>query len=413
MSGQGYVSPLNAGLTVLPSPTTFQQYSVQAGATVQLAWPVDNVPGNSTVLALLNNLNPLGAGCIVQMPNAQNTSLGEKGLIFNSGSSPFNVIDSGGNAIVTIASGACYYLALTNNLTPGGSWLAFQFGAATTSANAAALAGAGLAALGPMIQQIMTVTTLSTNYNVAATDRDNLLNWAGGAGTYTLPLAASVGNNFYIQVRDSGTGSLVVATQGADLINGAASVTFNIADSAFVVTDGVGWFTIGLGTIQTNIFNFQVVSLAGQSGTYVLPANQQGKVAYRFTGALAGNTNIQVPTTIQQYWVDNETTGGFTLGIGTAAQIGGATQFTITNAARFILYCDASNVLNASTSGIGVPISIAQGGTAATTASQALTNLGGTSLGVALFEATSVASAQASLAVLSASDAWAITLGVG
>lgn len=410
MSGQGYTPSLGSGATVLPSPTTFTSYSIAANSTVQLQWPVDNFPANSNVVAELMAIIPLGAGCALQMPNAENTSLGEKGLIFNAGSLPIVVLDSVGNTIVSVGSGIAYYLALVNNLTPGGVWLSFQFGAGTSAANAAALAGAGLAANGVFLQQMMQVFTINTDYSVTAADRDNLLNWVSGAGTVTLPLAASVKNNFYIQVRNSGTGSLTIQAAGSDLINGAASIAFSVNDSAFIITDGVNWFTLGLGTINTNVFNFQVVSLAGQTGTYVLPTNQQGKVAYRFTGALAGNTVIQVPATIQQYWTDNQTSGGFTLSIGTAAQIAGSSAFVITNGARFILYCDGTNVVNGDTGGLAVPLGITQGGTGATTASAALTSLGGTSTGVALFTTASATAARVTLAVRSASDSDALAL---
>lgn len=411
MAGQGYTPSLGAAVTVLPSPTSYAAYSLQSGTTTQLQWPQDNFPANSNVCALVNNLTPLGSGCTVQMPIATNTSLGEKGLFFNSGSSAFTLADSSGSTILSVAPGTAWYIALTNNLTSTGTWLVFQFGASVSAANAASLAGPGLAASGALLQQVMTVTTLSSNYTVGTADRDQFFNWTGGAGTLTMALAAAVKNNFYIQVRNSGSGSLTVATQGSDLVNGSSSITLNVNDSCFIVTDGTNWYTIGLGTINTNIFNFQVVSLAGQTGTYVLPSNLQNKVAYRFTGALAGATNIQVPNTIQQYWVDNETTGGFALGIGTSAQIVATQQFGIVNGARFILYCDGTNVLNASTSGLAVPIAINQGGTGATTASAALTNLGGTSIGVNLFQATSAASAQSTLGVLSASDSTAFAIG--
>lgn len=410
MAGQGYTPSLGNGAAVLPSPTTFTSYSLAAGSTTQLQWPVDNFPANSNVVAELMAIIPLGAGAVMQMPSAINTSLGEKGLFFNGGSIPFVVADSTGATIISIPSGAAYYLALVNNLTGAGLWLTFQFGAGTSQANAAALAGAGLTANGIFLQQVMQVTALNVNYSVAAADRDILFNWTGGAGTITLPVAASVGNNFYIQVRNSGSGSLAINASGSDLINAAATITFNVADSAFLVTDGTNWFTIGLGTVNTNIFNFQIASLAAQTGTYVLPPNLQGKVAYRFTGALAGNTIIQVPATIQQYWVDNQTTGGFSLSIATAAQIAGGTPFVLINGARFILYCDTNNVLNADTAGISVPLGISQGGTGATTAGAALTSLGGTSVGVSIFTAANAAAVQLALQVKSRSDTdiWAL-----
>lgn len=409
MAGQGYVSPLTNGLVVYPSQTTFTAYSLVGGTTTQLQWPIDNFPANANVVAELMNITPLGTDCVLQMPAANNTSLGEKTLIFNSGAVPFNVADSNGMTISPINPGAAIYFALTNNLSTNGTWLVFQFGAGTSSANAAALAGPGLAASGPFLQQILSVTTVNTNYTAGSGDRDNLLNWTGGAGTITLPSAADMGASFYIHIRNSGTGALTVAATSPDLINGAASLTFNINDSAFVVTDGTAWWTIGLGTVNTNIFNFQVVSLAGQSGTYVLPSNLQNKVAYRFTGALAGNTNVQVPTTVQQYWVDNETTGG-SLGIGTSAQILASQQIAVSNGARLILYCDGTNVLNANTGGISLPVAVNQGGTGAITASAALINLGGGSVGISVFQSGTTAAAQSALGIISGSDAFTAAL---
>lgn len=413
MAGQGYSNPLQfGGSTVLPSPTNFTAYSILAGQTVVLAWPVDNFPANANVCTNLMLITALGAGAQLQMPPAENTSLGEKTLIYNQGTVAFTVVDNTGNTIITIIPGAAFYLALIDNRTQAGIWFTFQFGTGTSGASAAALAGAGLAPNGPVLQQVMAVNTLNTNYTSAVSDRDILFNWTGGSGTFTLPLANTVGNNWYIQLRNSGTGTLNVVTQGSDLINAGSTQGFNVSDSAFIVCDGVSWWTIGLGSINTNIFNFQQVSLAGQSGTISLGtvAGSTTKVAYRFIGALAGNTNISVPGTIQQYWVDNETTGGFTLGFGTASQIGGSTQFILGSAARFILYCDGVNVLNAATAGIGLPVAISQGGTGAITASGALTNLGGTSLGVALFTIGSVSAAQTALQTLSASDAVAYAI---
>lgn len=394
---------------VYPSQTTYTAYSLVAGTNTQLQWPIDNFPANANVVAEFMVITPLGAGCTLQMPAATNTSLGEKTLIFNAGSVALNVIDNSGNTISPIQPGAAIYFALTNNLTVAGTWLVFQFGAGTSAANAAALAGSGLQANGPFLQQIISVTTVNTNYTAGTGDRDTLLNWTGGSGTISLPDATPAGPGFYIHIRNSGSGVLTVNPLSPDTINGLTSLQFNINDSAFIVSDGFNWWTIGLGSINTNVFNFQVVSLAGQTGTYVLPSNLQNKVAYRFTGALTGAVNIQVPSTIQQYWVDNETSG-FTLSIGTSSQIIAAQQLPLTAGARYILYCDGTNVLNANTAGIGVPIAISQGGTGATSASNALINLGGGSTGIAVFQAGTQAQAQSAIGILSASDAVAYSI---
>ena len=61
------------------------------------------------------------------------------------------------------------------------------------------------------------------------------------------------------------------------------------------------------------------------------------------------------------------------------------------------MYCDGTNVVDADTSTIGIPLSVAQGGTGATTASNARTNLGATSIGNAVFTAANTTAAQVAI----------------
>ena len=118
------------------------------------------------------------------------------------------------------------------------------------------------------------------------------------------------------------------------------------------------------------------------------------KTAYIFTGTLTGNRDIIVPTTVQQYWVSNQTSGSYTLGIKTAAQ---SPATTVSQGARAILYCDGTDVVDADTATIAIPVTVAQGGTGATTASGARTNLGATSIGDAVFTAANTTAAQVAL----------------
>ena len=83
---------------------------------------------------------------------------------------------------------------------------------------------------------------------------------------------------------------------------------------------------------------------------------------------------VVVPSTTQQYWVDNSTTGGsFTLGLRTVSQ---SPALNVVRGSRAIVYSDGSNVVDADTSNVALPIGIADGGTGATTASGARTALG-------------------------------------
>ena len=99
---------------------------------------------------------------------------------------------------------------------------------------------------------------------------------------------------------------------------------------------------------------------------------------------MTGNRTIIVPDTVQQYWVANNTTGAYTLSVGTAL----GASVAINQGARGIFYSDGVDVVNADTASISFPINVSQGGTGATTAAGARINLGATSVGDSVFTAT-------------------------
>jgi hypothetical protein len=71
--------------------------------------------------------------------------------------------------------------------------------------------------------------------------------------------------------------------------------------------------------------------------------------------------------------MSNDTTGAFTLVVKTVPQVTGV---TILQNNRNILYCNGTDVIAAESNTVSFPIPVAQGGTGATTASGARTNLG-------------------------------------
>jgi hypothetical protein len=91
--------------------------------------------------------------------------------------------------------------------------------------------------------------------------------------------------------------------------------------------------------------------------------------------------------------VTNSTTGPYTLTVKTSIAAG----IAINQGSRAILYSDGTNVVAADTGGVSVPIGISDGGTGATTAGNALINLGGTSTGIAIFTAATQAAAQVAI----------------
>lgn len=393
---------------ISPANSTYINYSLNGN--LQLVWPQETAP-NSNLLATIMDVTSATNVPSLTLPNAMMGSNGRSVIVNNRSLSAISVYNYATALLATIQPGAIFFFYLTDNSSPGGAWQNFQYGAQIAATSVGGLAGAGLIPVGTTLAQSISVTAIGSNYTLGVADRANLINWTAGAGTLTLPVASAVGAAWYAQIRNSGSSTLTLAAMTPALINGASSITFNPGDSAFVVTDGTNYFTIGYGNAQTNLFQFLAINLPITTGNYTLSGAALNKVAYRFTSSqLTGNVNIIVPATVQQYWVDNETTDStntFTLSIGTSGQ---SAPPTVVKGGRTILYCDGTNVYNASTGGVAIPLAVNQGGTGAISASAGLANLGGTSTGIGVFQAANAAAARSVIAAPSAADAVALAL---
>jgi hypothetical protein len=378
------------GTVVYPANVSYRAVSLSANVT--LTWPTELATNTNTTAAIMD-VTPTGAGFTIRMPDASQASVGETVLFFNPGGFSFTVADNGGNTIVVVAAGQSWQVYLTGNSTPNGAWRSLAYGTGTSSVNAGSLAGLGIKAIGTTLNQSIAVDAVNSNYTIGTSDRSRMLLWTGGAGTFTLPSASVVGNDWFCQVRNGGTGGITIVGPGGETIDGGLSLIMDPANSAFIVCDGTDYFTLGLGQPAEFTFDFISIDLTGQSSPYSLTGAELNRIAYQFSGLLTANMEIIVPTTVQQYWVANNTTGPYTLTVKTASGTGVA----ITQGARSILYCNGTNVVAADTGGLSVPISVAQGGTGATTSNAALVNLGGTSLGVAIFTAPGTANVWADL----------------
>ena len=378
------------GTTIYPSGVSYRAVPLSADQT--LSWPVETAT-NANVVAQIMDVTPSIAALSVLMPPANEASVGETTLFFNAGSFAFTVKDSGGNTIVSIAPGLSYQVYLIGNSTVNGTWRSTQYAAGTSSATAGSLVGAGIKAINTTLNQSMGVTTLNTNYTIGDADRSEAFLWAGGAGTLTLPSALAVGNDWFCHIRNSGTGAITLAPTASQLINGATSLAFNPGDSAIVICDGSGFFTIGFGQSASFAFDYVSIDLTSQASPYTLTGANLNRIAYSFGGTLTADMVVYIPATFQQYWLSNATVGGFSITVKVAGQTG----VIIGNGVRAICYCNGTDLVDADTSSFSFPVSIAQGGTGATNESGARVNLGGTATGIALFTAANAASARSSL----------------
>lgn len=379
------------GANIYPSDVSYRYVSLTVSQV--LDWPLETAP-TTDVVASIMDVNATTAGLTITMPDATEAGNGRTVLFNNVGANTFTVQTSTGVQICAPTSGSTFQIYLTDNSTAAGTWRSFQYGAAVSATNAAILAGLGLKAITTTLNQSIEVLSFNNNYTAGVSDRSKAFIWTGGAGTLSLTASITLGNDWFIQVRNNGTGDLTIDPNSSELINGGTTLTLSPGDSCIIVTDGIEFWTIGFGQSAVYAFTILQIDVTG-SGNYTLSTPELNKTAYIFTGTLSGNREIIVPTTVQQYWVSNQTTGSYTLGIRTAAQP--SPGVTVAQNARAILYCDGTNVVDADTSTIGIPLSTAQGGTGATTASGARVNLGATSIGDAVFTAANTSAAQIAL----------------
>ena len=350
-----FTSPFT-GQVIQPTDVSFR--AITLSVTTTLSWPI-NGSDTDNAAARIMNVTATAGSLLLKMPPANQTSVGQDALIRNVGATTFTVADYNGNTIVAVASGEAKYIYITTNANESGTWGVISFGVGSSSADAATLAGYGLKAISTTLNQSHTVQTFSSNYTALSSDRAASYIWTGGSGTLGITSASTLGNDWFFMVRNAGTGTLTVTPAGG-LINGAASIALQPADSAFVVCSGSAFFTVGLG--RSTQFNFTQLTKAVVNGAYTLTSSEASNVVQKYTGTLTGNVTVTLPQTVQVYYITNQTDGGgpgyqitFTTGSG------GATA-TIPAGQQVILLCDSVNLLNASTIAAGaVNVSLVDG----------------------------------------------------
>ena len=380
------------GANIYPSEISYS--AVALSTNITLSWPEETSISVNLATRIMD-VTPSTSGLNITLPEADKTGTGNTILFNNRGAQTFTVLNAVGVQVVTVAPGTLWQVYLSDNSTAAGVWRSLQYGASISQANASSLAGTGIVAVGTLLSQSVPVTEFNSSYTAGVQDRARMFNWTGAAGVLTLPNAVTVGNNWFIYLRNSGSGAIVADAPGLLLIDGAASLSFQPGESAIIVSDGSNFYTIGFGQPSVFAFDYTVIDVSG-TGVYTLAGSELNRVAYRFVGALTGNRSVVVPATVQQYWVDNQTTGPYTLSI---TPFGGGASFNVGQGERVILYCDGTDVLNAATQGISVPLTISEGGTSSTTAGGALINLGGSATGISIFTAASQAAVWAALGV--------------
>jgi hypothetical protein len=262
-----YISPFT-GDVVVPTDVSYVSYTL--AASLQLTWPANGTDADNVAARIMDVQTPNFAFKL-EMPPASQTSVGTDALIRNTGAVNLEVTNTNLGTITTILPGVAAYIYLTDNTTANGVWGVFTFGAGTSTANAATLAGYGILAAGLTLNQSHPVTNLTASYVFSAADRAQVLEWptSGGTTTVTLPLASTLGNNWFFMFKNNGTGIVNLATTSGELLDGSASSkTFAPSESAFVICNGSAFITVGYGV--STLFNFTAATKALTTGTVTL-----------------------------------------------------------------------------------------------------------------------------------------------
>lgn len=372
-----YTNPFT-GQTISPSQVSFSALSLTAN--LQLEWPIngnDATPA-SAIIDVTATSSGTGTGWLLELPPATQVSVGQTLIIRNTGANLFTVTDYSGNTIIAVSSGIAQFVFLTSNSTVNGVWQSVVFGAGTSSANASALAGYGLQATGLTLNQAYNITTYYGNAVLSATSRAQFNVWGGGVGSFTLPSAATVGNNWFSIIRNNGSGVLTITPVGTDTIDGNVSQQLQLTESLVIVSDGVSGFnTYAYG--RSNTFAFTQLSQTVTGGTLTLTAAQGANIIQEYSGALTSNQIVVVPSTVQIYSMQNTTSGSYNLTFKTA--VVGGTTVNVNQNQTALLISDGTNVYSA-TSSTSNPTSVVLN--PGTVSSPTLSFLGNTTTGLYL-----------------------------
>jgi hypothetical protein len=350
-----YVSPFT-GDVVQPTDVSFRAITLSVNTT--LSWPI-NGNASGDYVARIMQVTPTTAGLSLFMPPANQVSVGTDSLIRNMTGTAFTVKDYAGGTIVTVAANKAQYVYLTSNSTTAGTWGVIDFGAGTSSADSATLAGYGLLAVATTLNQSHPATNFSTGYTFVAADRAQTKIWSGGTGTVNLPAVADVGDNYFFLLKNNGTGSLTVDCYGSQTIDLGLTKIFAPDESALIICTGSEWVTVGYG--QSSNFVFTSLVKPVTTGSYNITPSEAANTIQQYVGSLTGNVTALYPPAVNLYVISNQTTdNGFSLTVSTG--VVGGFNATIPVGAQVTLICDGTNFLNANTVQVGASnISIVSG----------------------------------------------------
>jgi hypothetical protein len=256
MTTPTYTSPFT-GTVVTATEVSYA--SLTFSTSQQLYWPT-TVNGTEPVAARIIDCYATSSNLNITLPNASQGALGTDILIRNLGAYAFTVTDANGTQSVLIPINIAKYFYLINNTTIGGTWGNVTFGAGTSVADAATLAGLGLTTYEGKLATTQNVIDLTTIPTLGDQSRAATYNWNSGNATITLPNIQTLSPGWFIGFRNNGTGTLNFTPVSPQLINKTTTIATNPGDSGFIMFDSNSGGFITLGWIAPNALTFSAAT---------------------------------------------------------------------------------------------------------------------------------------------------------
>ena len=336
-----YVSPFTGDVVQQTDVTYFE---LNFSSDVQLYWPLVVNPTQVPAARIMDCV-ALGIGFSILLPDATQGSVGTDIFIRNMGAEPFYVKDFTGNLSATVGVGEVKYFYLSDNTTPAGVWQNITFGAGSSSADAASLAGPGLAAIAGKLAVTDNIVEISATPTLTEANRATTYVWTAGNGTLTLPAVSGLNAGWFIAYRNNGSGNLAITPPSGSQINATGSLTAPPGNSGYIIfkQDTGDFFTVG-GSSPSNVTlssaNYDVDSISGATFSLVSFAPTiQTYVA--LSGTRTTDLKVLLPGTTQLYVILNSTgTSAYNLSF----QISGSSQtpVIIPNGTAATVLCDGN-----------------------------------------------------------------------
>lgn len=326
-----------------PSDVGFASYTLTTDTV--FSWP-SYLTEDTLVIADITELSA-GSGVAVSLPPANQVSVGEGFVLRNTGSIAINIVSYGllGITVGSLNPGYAVFFYTKDNTTQAGTWGSVHYGVGSSQASASDLAGYGTKATSSKLSVAIPTVLNVGDLTVLDTHRAQIVDITGGVATVTLGSISSYSADFFVYVKNSGTGTVTVVPYSGETVDGSSSFPLQPGESIVLISNNLTtWLTVGYG--RSTLYQFSSLTLdVSAGGTFTLSGTQASNKMITCSGNPSAVVTVILPSIVGVYYVANNlsTTNSVTFKTvsGTGSIVG--------QSQRAVLLCDGTIVTSAQT----------------------------------------------------------------